>query len=61
MAETAGIAVLDADYPKGPEHVFPAAVNDAEDALRWVIGNPQRFDQDLILLGGSAPGPTSLS
>jgi acetyl esterase/lipase len=52
MAETAGIAVLDADYRKGPEHVFPAAVNDAEDALRWVIGNPQRFDQDRILLGG---------
>jgi hypothetical protein len=40
MAETAGIAVLDADYRKGPEHVFPAAINDAEDALRWVNRQP---------------------
>lgn len=34
LARDAGIAVLDADYRKGPEDTFPRALHDAEDALR---------------------------
>ncbi|KAK8060865.1 hypothetical protein PG996_010795 [Apiospora saccharicola] len=36
MARDAGVAVLDADYRKAPEHPYPAAIDDAEDALRWI-------------------------
>ncbi|KAK6827284.1 hypothetical protein PG987_010625 [Apiospora arundinis] len=36
MARDAGLAVLDADYRKAPESPYPAAIDDAEDSLRWV-------------------------
>ncbi|KAK8033840.1 alpha/beta-hydrolase [Apiospora marii] len=36
MARDAGLVVLDADYRKAPEHPYPAAIDDAEDVLRWV-------------------------
>ncbi|KAJ5303836.1 uncharacterized protein N7443_003496 [Penicillium atrosanguineum] len=56
MAQDAGIAVLDCDYRKAPEYPFPAAPNDAEDVLKWVISNPQDFDLDHILLCGFSSG-----
>lgn len=56
IAENAGIAVLDCDYRKAPEDPFPAAPNDAEDVLKWVINNPQAFDLDRILLSGFSSG-----
>jgi acetyl esterase/lipase len=36
---TAGVAVLLLDYRLAPEHPFPAAVEDARAALRWVQTN----------------------
>ncbi|KAK8043149.1 hypothetical protein PG994_013632 [Apiospora phragmitis] len=39
MARDAGVAVLDADYRKAPECPYPAAIDDAEDALRWVASS----------------------
>ena len=48
--------VLDADYSKGPEKPFPAAVEDAEDVLRWVESQPRQFDLDRIALSGFSSG-----
>jgi acetyl esterase/lipase len=48
--------VLDADYRKGPETPFPAAVNDVEDTLRWVESQAQRFDVDRVAVSGFSAG-----
>lgn len=63
MARDAGIAVLDADYRKGPEHPFPCAVEDAEDALRWVGAQGQgqgqgqcQLDRSRVAVSGFSAG-----
>ena len=56
IAETVGVAVVDADYRKGPEDPFPAAVHDAEDVLRWVFNNTEDFDSSRVLLSGFSAG-----
>lgn len=56
LAREAGALVLDADYRKAPEHPFPAAVEDVEDALRWVAGQPRLFDPDRVALSGFSAG-----
>lgn len=62
LARDAGVLVLDADYRKAPEHPFPAAPHDAEDALRWVAGRPGLFDlQRVVVAGFSAGGCLALS
>lgn len=54
------ISVLDVDYRKAPEHPFPAAVHDVEDALRWVGSgeNRRRFDPSRIAVSGFSSGGT---
>ncbi|MEJ5988462.1 alpha/beta hydrolase [Ramlibacter sp. PS3R-8] len=52
-----GAAVLSVGYRKGPEHRFPAAVDDAWDALRWVNANGAGLGLDasrLAVMGESA-------
>ncbi|PKI83912.1 hypothetical protein MVES1_002114 [Malassezia vespertilionis] len=48
--------VIDAAYRKSPEHKFPAAHQDAEDVLLWVIASMDQFDTSKIVLGGSSAG-----
>jgi acetyl esterase/lipase len=50
------ILVLDADYRKGPEAPFPAAVHDAEDTLRWLESKPDMFDLKHIAVSGFSSG-----
>ncbi|KAK6216117.1 GTPase-activating protein [Pestalotiopsis sp. IQ-011] len=39
-----------------PEHPFPAAPHDAEDALRWVAGQPGLFDLGRVVVAGFSAG-----
>lgn len=56
LAKAAGCALLSVEYRKAPEHPFPAGLDDAEMALRWVIaaGAGLGLDGSIILAGDSA-------
>ncbi|KAF4544898.1 Esterase lipase [Lasiodiplodia theobromae] len=48
--------VLDIQYRLAPEHPFPAAVNDAEDALKYVLANPTLYDARRLAVSGFSAG-----
>ena len=59
LARTAGCTVISVDYRMGPEHPFPAAVEDSYDAARWVADHAQALRVDvgkLAVCGDSAGG-----
>lgn len=48
--------VIDVQYRLSPEHPFPAAVNDVEDVVQWVLGQPDRFDLSRLSISGFSAG-----
>lgn len=48
--------VLDIKYRLAPEHPFPAAIEDAEDVIDWVLGQPEKYDNSKISLSGFSAG-----
>ncbi|MDO8371929.1 MAG: alpha/beta hydrolase [Polaromonas sp.] len=56
----AGCAVVSVDYRLAPEHKFPTAAHDAEDALRWMAthANGQGLDSERLAVGGDSAGGT---
>ena len=59
IAYQARCIVISVDYRLAPEHKFPAAVEDAYGALRWLLANGESLNTDLdniALVGDSAGG-----
>ena len=58
LANGAGIAVVSVDYRMGPEHRFPAAVDDSIAATRWVHAHAGELglDAQRIAVGGDSAG-----
>ncbi|KAI0348587.1 hypothetical protein BDW22DRAFT_1319280 [Trametopsis cervina] len=58
MCKRANCVVVSVDYRLGPEQPYPAAVEDAEEALHWVVGRAQELNINLkkYAVGGSSSG-----
>ena len=58
LANGAGCAVISVDYALGPEQRFPAAVDDALAATRWVHGQAAALGVDAhrLAVGGDSAG-----
>ena len=57
IANRSGLAVLAVDYRRPPEHSFPAAPDDAETALGWLVTHGESLGVDparVAVLGDSA-------
>ncbi len=59
LCELTGAIVVSVEYPRGPEHKFPAAHNVCFDAYQWVLSNAATFNGDptkIAVVGESAGG-----
>ncbi len=60
LARAAGVKALNVDYRLAPEHPYPAAVNDATAAYRWLISQGVKPDH-IVMAGDSAGGGLTLA
>jgi acetyl esterase/lipase len=60
LCDSGGVRVVSVDYRLAPEHRFPAAVEDAKAALRYIAGHAADFGIDAARLGicGDSAGAT---
>jgi acetyl esterase len=58
LAQASGCAVVSVDYRLGPEHRFPAAVDDCVEATRWVQSHATalKVDAARLAVGGDSAG-----
>jgi acetyl esterase len=58
LAHESGVVVCSVDYRLGPEHMFPAAIDDAVDAYAWVREHAKDFGADptRVGVGGDSAG-----
>jgi acetyl esterase len=60
LAQTTGCRLVSVDYRLAPEHKFPAAIEDAIAATRWVSGQASSLGVDAakLVVGGDSAGAT---
>jgi len=58
LADEGELIVISVDYRLAPEHKFPAAVNDAIDATKWIADNAASLgiDASRLSVGGDSAG-----
>ena len=58
FSELAGVRVFSVNYRLAPEHPFPAALNDSQCALQWLVEHSANFGIDTarIAIGGASAG-----
>jgi acetyl esterase len=58
LAHEGELIVISVDYRLAPEHKFPAAVDDAIAATKWVADNARRFglNASRLMVGGDSAG-----
>jgi acetyl esterase/lipase len=56
LARRLGAVVVAVDYRKGPEHPYPAALDDCHDALVWLASLPGVDRRRVAIAGASAGG-----
>jgi monoterpene epsilon-lactone hydrolase len=61
LARAARARVAVPDYRLAPEHPFPAALDDAVDAYRWLITEAEVDPRNVVLAGDSAGGGLALA
>ena len=64
LCEQTGAVVVSVEYPKGPEHKFPAAHTTAFDAYKWVLKNMASIKGDsakIAVAGESAGGNLAMN
>ena len=63
LADRSGVPVLALDYRRAPEHPWPAAVDDAVAALRWIASQPPALQiaPAAVAIAGDSAGGTAVS
>jgi acetyl esterase/lipase len=58
LADEGQLLVISVDYRLAPEHKFPAAVDDAVTATRWIADNAKQYgiDASRLMVGGDSAG-----
>jgi len=59
IASGSALRVLSVEYRLAPDHPFPAAIDDCEAALKWVLdgqGDAHGIDSSRIAIGGDSAG-----
>jgi acetyl esterase len=58
LADEGKLIVISVDYRLAPEHQFPAAVDDAIEAAKWIADNAKQLgiDPSRLMVGGDSAG-----